>query len=110
MVYTLRFLFSKCSLFHNSNLFVSCIINISYTGCTKTNEIIAAPNVLWQHHCMWCELSKYRNAPVSLACSVAYCAGLYLQVQGRLHWSQVTTTHCTIPHNSAGLICFVAVA
>ena len=29
MVYTLRFFFpSKCSLFHNSNVFVSCIIHI----------------------------------------------------------------------------------
>ena len=28
MVYTLRFYSSKCSLFHNSNIFVSCIIHI----------------------------------------------------------------------------------
>jgi len=26
---------SKCSLFHNSNVFGSCIIHILYTGCTK---------------------------------------------------------------------------
>ena len=26
---------SKCSLFHNSNVFVSCIIQILYTGCDK---------------------------------------------------------------------------
>ena len=33
MVYTLRFLLSsKCSLFHNSNVFGSCIL---YTGCAK---------------------------------------------------------------------------
>ena len=31
------------------------------------------------------ELSKHRSAPVSVACSVLYCAGFYLQVQGRLH-------------------------
>ena len=36
MVYTLRFFFSsKYSLFHNSNIFGSCIIHILYTGCTK---------------------------------------------------------------------------
>ena len=35
MVYTLRFFSSKCSLFHNSNVFGSCIIHILYTGCTK---------------------------------------------------------------------------
>jgi len=32
----LRFFFSsKCSLFHNANLFGSCIIHILYTGCAK---------------------------------------------------------------------------
>ena len=37
MVYNLRFFFSssKCSLFHNSNVFGSCIIHILYTGCAK---------------------------------------------------------------------------
>ena len=27
--------FFKCSLFHNSNIFGSCIIHILYTGCAK---------------------------------------------------------------------------
>jgi len=35
MVYTLIFFSSKCSLFHNSNIFGSCIIHILYTGCAK---------------------------------------------------------------------------
>jgi len=35
MVYTLHFYFSKCSLFHNSNVFGSCIIHILYTGELK---------------------------------------------------------------------------
>jgi len=44
MVYTLRFFFtSKCSLFHNSNIFGSCIIHILYTGCAKIKKIIPAP-------------------------------------------------------------------
>jgi hypothetical protein len=34
IVYTLRF-FSKCSLFHNSNIFVSCIIHILYIYSTN---------------------------------------------------------------------------
>ena len=34
MVHTLRFFF-KCSLFHNSNVFGSCIIHILYTECGK---------------------------------------------------------------------------
>jgi len=38
MVYNLRFFPSKCSLFHNSNLFGSCIIHILYTGCAKIKK------------------------------------------------------------------------
>jgi len=41
-VYTLRF-FSNCSLFHNSNVFGSCIIHILYTECAKIKKIIPAP-------------------------------------------------------------------
>ena len=37
------FFSSKCSLFHNSNLFGSCIIFILCTGCTKIKKIIPAP-------------------------------------------------------------------
>ena len=44
MLYTLRFLPSKCSLFHNANLFTSCIIHILYTGYAKIKKkIIPAP-------------------------------------------------------------------
>ena len=38
MVYTLRFFSTKCSLFHNSNVLVSCIIHILYTGCAKIKK------------------------------------------------------------------------
>jgi hypothetical protein len=39
MVYTLRFFPSlKCSLFHNSNVFGSCIIHILYTVCAKIKK------------------------------------------------------------------------
>jgi len=39
MVYTLRFFFSsECSLFHNSNIFGSCIIHILYTGCAEIKK------------------------------------------------------------------------
>jgi len=34
---------SKCSLFHNPNIFGSCTIHILYTGCAKTKKIIPAP-------------------------------------------------------------------
>ena len=39
MVYNLHFfLSSKCSLFHNSNVFGSCIIHILYTVCAKIKK------------------------------------------------------------------------
>ena len=34
------FFSSKCSLFHNSNVFGSCIIHILYTGCAKIKKKI----------------------------------------------------------------------
>jgi len=37
------FFSSKCSLFHNSNIFGSCIIHILYTVCDKIKKIILAP-------------------------------------------------------------------
>jgi len=43
-VYTLRFFSSsKCSLFHNSNIFGSWNIHILYTGCAKIKKIILVP-------------------------------------------------------------------
>ena len=39
MVYTLLYFFSsKCSLFHNSNIFGSCNIHILCTGCAKIKK------------------------------------------------------------------------
>ena len=38
MVYTICFFSSKCSLFHNSNVFGSCIVHILYTGCAKIKK------------------------------------------------------------------------
>jgi len=38
MVYILRFFSSKCSFFHNSNVFGSCIIHILYTECAKIKK------------------------------------------------------------------------
>jgi hypothetical protein len=38
MVYILSFFSSKCSLFHNSNVFGSCIIHILYTVCDKIKK------------------------------------------------------------------------
>jgi hypothetical protein len=42
-IYSKVFFSSKCSLFHNSNIFGSCIIHILFTGCAKIKKIIPAP-------------------------------------------------------------------
>jgi len=42
-VYSPFFFSLKCNLFHNSNLFGSCIIHILYTECAKIKKIIRAP-------------------------------------------------------------------
>ena len=38
VLYTLRFFSSKCSLFHNANLFRSRVIHILYTECAKIKK------------------------------------------------------------------------
>ena len=43
MVYTLRFFSSKCSLFHNSNIFGSSIIHILFSGCAKIKKNNSGP-------------------------------------------------------------------
>ena len=42
-IYSPFFSSSNCNLFHNYNVFGSCIINILYTGCAKIKKIIPAP-------------------------------------------------------------------
>ena len=42
-IYSPFFSSSKCSLFHNSNIFSSCIIHILYTGCAKIKKKIIIP-------------------------------------------------------------------
>ena len=49
MVYTLRFFSSQCSLFHNSNVFGSCIIHILYTGSAKIKKKKSGPKRLTRH-------------------------------------------------------------
>jgi hypothetical protein len=42
-LYSPFFFSSKCSLFHTSNVFGSCIIHILYTGFANIKKIIPAP-------------------------------------------------------------------
>ena len=59
MVYTLRFFSLKCSLFHNSNLFGSCIIHILYTECAKIKKLIPAPKGCCS--CIWSSALQILN-------------------------------------------------
>ena len=52
MLYTLRFFSSKCSLFHNANLFGSRIIHILYTGCDKIKKNNSGAKGLREAHRM----------------------------------------------------------
>ena len=46
MIYILRFFFSKCSLFHNSNVFGCCIVHILYTGVLKFKKNSGAKRLI----------------------------------------------------------------
>ena len=54
---------SKCSLFHNSNVFGSCIIHILYTGCEK----IFKNNPLKPN-----DPYRGRTAPLTSECFILY--------------------------------------
>jgi hypothetical protein len=60
MVYTLRFSSSKCSLFHNSNVFGFCIIHVLYTGCAKIK--INNSGVKYFKHGIYCPFFALQNA------------------------------------------------
>ena len=66
MVYTLRFFFSlKCSLFHNSNLFGSCIIHILYTECANIKKKFRRQKVNMVHFlCNYIFFSMVQQPPM----------------------------------------------
>jgi hypothetical protein len=44
---------SKCSLFHNSNVFGSCVIHILYTGCAKIKKNNSSAKRLSRSTYLW---------------------------------------------------------
>jgi len=80
MAYNLRFFSSsKCSLFHNSNVFGSCIIHILYTGCAKIIKNYSGSKwlnkrkhiLLSQMYCVWQVVKTptiISNNPVFMCC------------------------------------------
>ena len=55
---------SKCSLFHNANLFGSCIIHILYTECVKIKKNNSGAKGLIGY----CGLQDIKNYELLLAC------------------------------------------
>ena len=83
MLYTLRLSSSKCSLFHNANLFGSCITHILYTGCAKIKKVIPAQRVKHQ------------------AMSSKLCTGYFVYSSRLLHDFRVNPV-AAVPLNNMG--------
>ena len=103
-------------MFHNSNVFGSCITHILYTGCAKIKKIIPVPKGLHPQHRLTLQLcfcaGKWR-------CRHADCAGGWglrfgyrqgqitrlfwrVQTEPRTHWfSYFTTTGVTLLRGQA---------
>ena len=75
MLYTLHFFSSKCNLFHNSNLFGSCIIHILHTGCAKIKKKIRRQKV---------KLLVFRGADRGARGTAAWD----VRVQGSAKWAE----------------------
>ena len=61
MLYILRFFFSsKCSVFHNANLFGSCIIHILYTGCAEIKKKSGSKGLMFfQFYCDYFKCNQF---------------------------------------------------
>ena len=73
MVLLSDFSSSKCSLFHNSNVFGSCIIHILYAGCAKIrkkNFGAKRLSIIWLE--TWHVLESVRDVIDSIICISAF--------------------------------------
>jgi hypothetical protein len=62
MLHILRFVSSKCHLFHNATSFGSCIIRILHTGCAKIKKISGAKGLIRRKLVKtYCELEVQLN-------------------------------------------------
>ena len=74
-IYSPFFSSSKCSLFHSSNIFGSCIIHILYTGCAKIKKNNSGAKRLSTESCS-CFWVLYVNSVLCfLACYVFTTVG-----------------------------------
>ena len=97
MVYTLLFSVSKCSLFHNYNVFSSCIIHIFYTGCAKIKKkIIPAPKVNYNQQVA--AILDY------LFLKGSTCFGLFLRPSSGAHNCTFSFRYCQPVLLQAGIV------
>ena len=67
MVYTLFFFSSKCSLFHNSNVFGSCIIHILYIYSTNIGTEYFKHGI---HYPFFFKCRLFHNSKVFVSCII----------------------------------------
>jgi len=102
MVYTLRFFSSKCSLFHNSNVFGPCIIHVMYTGCAKIKKNSGAKRLMRSSRYICCPVPKFRVWPW-----YCYRSVLFINVKPVLLstvWCCVCATTILLSHTRLSMI------
>ena len=98
MVYTLRFFSSKCSLFHNSNVFGSCIIQFYIQGVLKLKKFrrqTVNPLVPNDYY-------NGRTAPLTSKCCISYIYSpiSVLNILTRYILFVFSPSKCSLFHNS----------
>ena len=72
MLYTLRFFSQKCSLFHNSNVFGSCIIHVLYIYSTNIDTEYLNMLYTLRFFCQKCSLFHNSNLYGSCIIHILY--------------------------------------
>ena len=85
---------SKCSLFHNSNVFGSCVIHILYTGCAKIKKNNSGAKRLSTPACVvlfYSSCSSNLGVRCPLIHRFKYCSGSHLLKKARANLVQSWT-------------------
>ena len=100
-IYSPFFFSSKCSLFHNSNVFGSCFIHILYTGCAKILKSnsgakrLSRSSQLAQRHSVTCQKTWFFEINLSL--------WIFLGTYLTQHWTNVRNL-CDTLHTLTSLM------
>jgi hypothetical protein len=82
-IYAPFFFSSKCSLFHNSNVFGSCFIHILYTECAKIKKNNSGAKRLRNQDRAWHVLVVLQNRSTELVVFVSFVAD-QISIMGEL--------------------------